>query len=290
MYRPPIKTPRKFLPKLPNVPEVSKTVTDLFEISKILSELSAVKNQFSEAIESAVNQIETAKKNSLIVDDLIQDVKDRLSQISVMKKGDKGDIGDTGNAAVVDYDRIITTVLDKIPRPKNGEDAVVDYQKVVREVLSRIHIPVPKPGKPGNDAVVDYERIFEVLASKIKEKKIKLSVGDIDGYQDAESVVRRFLARGSIRGGGDTVEAGTNVTITTVAGKKRISAAGGAGFTELTATGTINGTNTAFTFTEQPDYVVADGVWYKSGDAWSWNGSDTVTMTIPPAFSIFGVT
>ena len=72
------------------------------------------------------------------------------------------------------------------------------------------------------------------------------------------------------------------------------SSSGGGGFTELPATGAVNGTNAAFTFTQEPTYIVSDGVWYKlldnnSNVNWSWNaGTLTATMTIPPSSAIWG--
>lgn len=64
--------------------------------------------------------------------------------------------------------------------------------------------------------------------------------------------------------------------------------------TELTATGTVNGVNTAFVFASQPTYIVSDGVWYKTTDnngatQWSWDsGTTTATMIVPPTYSIYG--
>jgi hypothetical protein len=58
---------------------------------------------------------------------------------------------------------------------------------------------------------------------------------------------------------------------------------------ELTATGTVNGVNTQFTFTEEPTYIVSDGLWYKENAGWTWSaGTLTATMSIPPSFSIWG--
>lgn len=70
---------------------------------------------------------------------------------------------------------------------------------------------------------------------------------------------------------------------------------GGGGFTELQATGTVNGSNLTFTFTQVPTYIVSDGVWFKprGNDAlltvfWT-NVGTTITMVNPPSYSIFGV-
>lgn len=66
---------------------------------------------------------------------------------------------------------------------------------------------------------------------------------------------------------------------------------GGSGFTKLTATGTVNGTNADFTFTEEPDYIVSDHAWYQKNAGWTWNsGTLTATMTVPPSSAIWGFT
>lgn len=66
-----------------------------------------------------------------------------------------------------------------------------------------------------------------------------------------------------------------------------------AGFTELTATGTVNGSNTVFVFIQEPRYIVADGVWLKktakNGTVlWTWSAGNA-TMTNPPGQDIFGI-
>lgn len=66
-----------------------------------------------------------------------------------------------------------------------------------------------------------------------------------------------------------------------------VSSSVGTGFTLLPATGTVNGTNTTFTFTQKPTYIVSDGTWYVEGAGWSWSGL-TATMTVPPQTGIWG--
>lgn len=60
-----------------------------------------------------------------------------------------------------------------------------------------------------------------------------------------------------------------------------------AGVTELEATGTIDGSNTTFTFIEKPDYIYSDGVKYKENAGWTWD-TLTATLSVPPQFSIWG--
>lgn len=55
----------------------------------------------------------------------------------------------------------------------------------------------------------------------------------------------------------------------------------------LTATGTVNGSNITFTFTQKPAYIVSDGASYRENIGWTWSGL-TATMIIPPNDDIFG--
>jgi len=66
-----------------------------------------------------------------------------------------------------------------------------------------------------------------------------------------------------------------------------VSAGSGGGFTLLPATGSVNGSNVTFTFTEQPDYIISDGAWYRINKGWTWSVL-TATMTIPPNDDIYG--
>lgn len=67
---------------------------------------------------------------------------------------------------------------------------------------------------------------------------------------------------------------------------------GGGGFTKLTATGTVNGSNTAFTFTSAPSVIVVDQgrtmQQVSSDGTVNWTGTTSVTLSIAPNFDIFG--
>jgi hypothetical protein len=74
-----------------------------------------------------------------------------------------------------------------------------------------------------------------------------------------------------------------------------LTSASASGLNLLTAIGTVNGSNTQFTFTSLPTVIVSDGAMYQQTNSigqtvWSWNaGTKTVTMTIPPQSDIFGI-
>lgn len=58
--------------------------------------------------------------------------------------------------------------------------------------------------------------------------------------------------------------------------------AGASGYTKETPTGTVDGSNTSFTVTVAPVYVVADGTTYFEGAGYSLAGL-TITMDNPPS-------
>lgn len=219
--------------------------------------------------------------------------------IKNLPKGDKGDMPS------IDYGRLIPAVAKLIPKPndgispdenaiservaarirqpKDGETPVLDEEAIAKRISKLL--PVQKP------LSVDHEAIAELAIDKIKKSK-KLKTADIDGFENAETVMRNYAARGFLHGGGDTVTAGTNVTITTDAsGKKVINSAGSSGgLAYLAATGTIDNSNKVFTFASTPTIVVVNGASYINGFGVTISGT-TATLDNPAGTggSVYGL-
>lgn len=156
---------------------------------------------------------------------------DAISKLDLTKgeKGDKGDKGDQGIPGLKGQDSII-------PGPK-GEQGIpgiraqspvrlVDYwtkedqTKIISETLKQIKVP-----KDGISPSVN-----EVVKQSVTElKKVPIDFKDIKG---TEKLIE-FLKLGGYRGGGDTIAAGANITITTNASGQKViaSAVGGGGVT-----------------------------------------------------------
>ncbi len=93
-------------------------------------------------------------------------------------------------------------------------------------------------------------------------------------------------------GGGDTVAAGTNITITRSNGVATINSTGGSGSGFLSATGTVDGVNQTFTFTSAPSVVFRDGVAMQktsSDGSPNWTGTTSIILSIAPNFDIFAL-
>lgn len=195
--------------------------------------------------------------------------------LSTIRKGDKGDQGDKGDAIKG----------DKGDQGDAGLDApLVDLKKVAKQAAKLI--PVPKDGEPGKS--VDPAAIIEAVVKEIVKGK-HLKMEHVSGLPQE----LRLYRSQQMRGGGDTVAAGSGVTISSSGGVKTISATGGGGgFSILTATETPDGNLTVFTFaaaTAQPSFVISDNVMMqattKAGTVnWTWNNvAKQATLTVPPA-------
>lgn len=197
-------------------------------------------------------QATTPKKGTHYFDGI--DGKDGKDGKSI--KGEKGDKGDKGDAGI---------------KPIRGIDYFTqeDISYLLNQVLGQIK----------------HEEIASKVIGTLKEKKgkTKLSIKDL---QDHEFVMGRLL-----RGGGDTVTAGANITITTDAnGHKVITGTAGGSLSILAATGAINGSNTAFTFVSKPTLVISDGISLRENNGWTWNaGLLTATLSVAPTFDVYAI-
>ena len=81
------------------------------------------------------------KANKKTPDQLLQEIKEINDGRKYGRKGKDAD-----EEAIVE--RVLSIVLKQIPEPipgKDGEDAVVDYDKIIKSVIRKI--PKPKKGK-----------------------------------------------------------------------------------------------------------------------------------------------
>jgi len=167
-------------------------------------------------------------------------------RIQRLPKGDKGDRGERG-------------LLGPEGRPgkdgKDGKDGFApikgkdyltkgDEDLLVLRVLARIKTP-----KDGETPIVDYDKIIEEAVEKLKADK-KLDWRDIGGLENELSSYRNQLARKQAgqHGGGTTVSAGTNITLTPLPnGTTRIDATGGSGSGTVTDVSVVSANGLAGT-------------------------------------------
>lgn len=206
-----------------------------------------------------------------------------LAHALQIQKGEKGDKPVAGrdypvprNGKDADESAVIDAVMKNIRQPKDGESPVVDYETIQRKVVSLI--PKPEPGKPGKDGKsVSIEEIIDALKKNLKVEHIPGLKNEIASYRN--QLAGKIYGKDTwARGGGDSVVAGSGVTITSVNGQKVISSVGSGGLGYLpVVSGAINNSNTVFTFAQTPTIVVVNGASYINGSGVTISGT-TATL------------
>lgn len=212
MYKAPLKSP--FLQKKP-APKVFDLETETKKFFKSLSdEFAAFKEQvnhnITEKIAEHTQAIEATNELVESMGSTIDAAQTELNRAQEIQRGEdgesiQGEKGDPGETPIAGI---------HFPIPENGRNA--NPEDVVPLVLPLVlkKLPKVKDGKNGKDGInTDPETVVEL----IKEKKL-IKAEHIDGLeQTAESLfdrIDRRRGRPYLHGGGDTVKAGTNVTLT----------------------------------------------------------------------------
>lgn len=205
-----------------------------------------------ESVGNAVTEARTTTKNA----------QSEIERSKTIQKGEKGE------DAKVDYEKLVQDVLTRVPKPKDGTTPIkgVDY----------FDGTPGKPGAKGKDAVLDPDEVFNTLFHPEKGKK--LSLKHIDGLDQTIEIMKNHISRGYQYGAGDTVEAGSGISIVVVDGKKQISATS-TGISSETPTGAVNGSNTSYTVANEPLFVIIDGMFRISGQGYTYAA---LTISVDP--------
>jgi len=269
----PIKRPAK----APLQPDIGQTINQLYNIGEIAKQLQELRDILTQKIEE--------------VDKTIQETKQKVQQELSVKKGEQGLKGEAGKNA--DEEAIIKRVISKIEIP---EPQYIDEEKLSRKIAKLVldKLPVPQDGKDGKDAEIDHEKLAGIVSKHIETGKIKITTKHVEGFENAQAVLRNFMVRGSLHGAGDTVKAGTNVTLTRNSdGTTTISSSGGAGGTwhVETPTGVIDGANVTFTLSTTPAsnslLLYLNGAYQTAGGVdYTLSGTTITFVDAPKAGSI----
>lgn len=265
-----------------------KTTDPLFvtmgyqRIQQTLDQLEALKAKHEREHQAELERIRKDHAASMAqIDTHVQRIANHMH---VIQKGDPGTDGVSPPPA--DERAIENRVLSRIRQPKDGETPFINEDAIAQKVLKRIKLPTPKDGKS-----VNAKEIVDLVLEKItKDKVLKTThIGDFtDGMEQTLRPIRSLAA--GFRGGGDTVAAGSNVTITTVGGVKTISASSGAAVTPITMTGTIDDSNKSFTAASTPTLVNINGTFYRHGHGVTIAGTAVTTDSpVGTGGDIFGI-
>lgn len=253
-YAPPIKGKLKKSIMSPVQPMAF--AQDIGSVSNLLYELRALRDDIVAVTNNELDKI----------DQKIAEVDARVENALQLEKGEKGEDADEL--------KIAQWVLSNIEIPKDGRDGKdADEAAIVAKIAKMI----PKSDDIAKDVL---KRIPENKASlKVIQEKIEIDPEVLMGHLERLSPkikdklgineldkLTKILDRRYIHGGGDTVSAGTNITITRNAnGDKVINASSGGAFTSVVVTPTPDDTTTVYTAASPITAVVINGSTYING-------------------------
>ncbi len=275
---------------LENIEELEEQVESLTE---------SLNEGLSKITDSSDTHYEIVNK---MTKNILNDIKGEKGDVG--EKGDKGDKGDTGRDGVDGKDgRDGRDGRDGL----DGKDADVDIEEISTMVLADVMSQLPEAIE------ITPEEIIDKLESREDDDRLDAkAIKGIKNYDDEIATLQNRtqllvqLTSGSSSGGsgtgggGHTIQdegssltqrtklnfVGAGVTVTDDAGNdatKVTISGGGAGTTTVeTPTGTVNSTNTAFTVTNEPLWVVSDGITYFDGAGYTY-AALSITMDIPPS-------
>jgi hypothetical protein len=212
----------------------------------------------------------------------------------------------TQDKAYRDLTNAVSNLEQQINNIERYDDSIIEKKWTVTIEEIRKQIGAWKQFELKGEEIVD-----KINALPIREED-QIDKEHIKGLVDLEKKVNSIEIRPS-RGGGmrglgifiDGVDkgivqyinliAGTNMTLTYTQSNGRndilFDASGGGSFTKLIATGTVDGSNTSFTFTSAPVQIIVDGgrsmQKVSSDGTVNWTGTTSVTLTVAPNSDIY---
>ena len=235
----------------------------------------------SQSLVNVVKELEDLKKKLLIKVDEAEREIERAKEIQKGDRGERGERGFTGMTGAKG-EKGDSIRGEKGEKGDKGDDGKTpDKDEIARAVLAKL----PFINTDKEEAEIDDTKLLEKLDKK-------LNIKHIDGLEQTLHALQTQTKNGYLHGGGvPSLQAGQGIILTKTSdgGYSITSTASGGGFTELPATGDIDGANVTFTFTQKPNRIISDHVWYKENLGWTWDaGTLMATMTVPPVDEIYG--
>ena len=218
-------------------------------------------------------------KKALIAD--LKEVDVKIGKIEKGDKGEKGNRGEDGKDGINGKDGKNYT-LTEVDKKEIAKKIIVP---VVEKVIEKTEIIKEQPIVT-NQIVKEIVTEFDTTEIDNKIKELEEMINALK-TMNPRSVFggRAVQVLGSNTKVGtktNEINFGTGLTVTEVNGRITIEATGGAGgFTKETPTGNVDGSNTVFTVTTEPNYVISDGITLFDGNGYVY-AALTITLTNAP--------
>lgn len=181
-----------------------------------------------------------------------------------------------------DEEEIIARILEQIPTPEDGKDGSPDTGD---EIILKIN---------ESEFLIERSRIegIEEIEQRLAEAESKGGGGIRVGWgahplriMDESTVIDKVARTIKFAGAGVSAARGADGVITVT-----ISGGAGASFSVLTATGTVDDSNTSFTFASEPSLVCINGAFYRDGKGVTISGTSVTTdFPVGTGGDIYGI-
>lgn len=228
-------------------------------VATLVKTMSGFVDEFKSLKESVFSKDNEMERRIKKLDEALSSYYKELARLSKIQ-GEKGDTGNPGRDGA---------------NGRDGRDTKeIDVYALKNQILSLIRQP-----EDGKDALIDDDRLEEMLEKVLEKHKERLE-NEVSSYRN--QLAGKVYGKDTwARGGGDTVAAGSNITITNVNGQKVISSTGGSS-TALIPVGPVNAVNNVFDVISRPSSVISDGITYFEGAGYSY-AALTITLDVPPS-------
>ena len=258
MFKPPIRGKHPLKKKPEPSFSLEEFAGSVGNVGALAQELKELKDEVIEVVDYKIEEVENTLQGHIktIVDTtkVLEDTQsEAIALINEIKVGPPG--------ADADEKRVADMVRSQFPDAKKLEKDILakvpkfDEKKLKRDILE--NIPKASLKVIQSKLEVDPLSVVEKIMA-LPKGKFKFTMDNVEGLKQTMSAFQSQLGRGYLHGGGDTVAAGTNITITTnAAGQKVINATSGTTL-ELETNGTPNGSQTLLNLVQGSNVTITD--------------------------------
>jgi hypothetical protein len=258
-----------------------ETTDKKLELQKMLAALDPerlTKEEFVDAWEQMITAFKQIEERNM---QELEQLKDFVTALSAKVQADtsmnfvsfKNDTSSNISSQLSSFEKRINERIAEVQDGLDGKDA--DEERIVETVLARI----PKP-EPIVIPEIDLTEINERIAKA--EEGIKRAATRPSGWgahplviQDEGTAVDKIARVINFKGAGVTATR-------TATGVVNVTIAGGGGASFETPTGTVNDTNLTFTVANTPLYIIVNGLIYFSGTGvFVSYAAGTITLNTP---------
>ena len=225
MFKPPIRGKHPLKKKPEPLFSLEEFAGSVGNVGSLAQELKELKDEVIEVVDYKIEEVDKKVQDKIdsITSQVVENIGNEvLTHIGKVKQGNPGKNADT--KAILEHLEARMPTIDEIVAkvPK------VDEKAITAKILKTIPANKETLKIIQKNFKTDPMSVIEEIM-KLPEGKFKLKASSIDGLSQTISAFQSQLGRGYLHGGGDTVVAGSNITITTNAqGQKVISASAAA--------------------------------------------------------------